>query len=244
MTGDTVMIDELLPETVSVAELSGEPPDGALLREEEPVVSRAVGKRKREFAAGRWCARRAMAELGSPPVPILPGPRGEPQWPAGLVGAITHCEGYAAAVVARSAQVLALGADAEPAKPLPDGILEAVTLPGERAVLPRTPCGTTPLPWDRILFSAKESVYKAWFPMTGRPLGFEDASISLDPYEGTFTARLLVPGWQLGDSVLSGFRGRWTVRAGLVMTAIALPAAAGDRASPAYGPAMATELPR
>ncbi|MEU7432369.1 4'-phosphopantetheinyl transferase superfamily protein [Streptomyces sioyaensis] len=238
------MIDELLPETVSAAELFGEPPAGALLPEEEPHVSRAVDKRKHEFAAGRWCARRAMAGLGAPPVPILPGARGEPRWPSGLVGAVTHCEGYAAAVVARSTEVRALGIDAEPAEPLPDGVLEAVALPGERAGFPRNPSGARPLPWDRMLFSAKESVYKAWFPMTGRPLGFEDAFLSFDPDDQTFTARLLVPGWRLGDEVLTGFRGRWAVRAGLIVTAVVVPAAQGGRTSPAHGSGAVTEAAR
>ncbi|MGW1793364.1 4'-phosphopantetheinyl transferase family protein [Streptomyces tubercidicus] len=242
------MMDELLPETVSAAELFGEASAGALLAEEESVVRHAVDKRKREFAAGRWCARRAMAELGLPPVAILPGARGEPCWPAGFVGGLTHCEGYAAAVVARSTEVLALGIDAEPAQPLPDGVLEAVALPAERAGLPQIAYGAPPLPWDRMLFSAKESVYKAWFPMTGRPLGFEDAHISFDPDDGTFSARLLVPGWRLGDAELTVFQGRWAVRAGLVMTAVAVPVAQavhavqGERAGAAPG-APATAAP-
>jgi 4'-phosphopantetheinyl transferase EntD len=230
------MIDELLPDSASVAEIFGDPPSGALLSEEEPFVSRAVDKRKREFAAGRWCARRAMAGIGAPPAPILPGPRGEPRWPSGVLGAITHCDGYAAAVVARQGDVLALGADAEPASPLPDGILEAVALPGERAGLLRCRRREPSLPWDRLLFSAKEAVYKAWFPMTGRPLEFEDAFITFDPDGGTFTAQLLVPGWRLGDSVLTGFEGRWAVRAGLVMTAIAVPS---DRSRTAHGAGIA-----
>ncbi|MEV7465528.1 4'-phosphopantetheinyl transferase superfamily protein [Streptomyces kronopolitis] len=232
------MIDELLPETVSAAELLGdEPPPAALLPEEEPHVARAVDKRVREFSAGRWCARRAMAGLGLPPAPVLPGPRGEPGWPAGLVGALTHCEGYAAAVVARSSQVLALGIDAEPAQPLPDGVLEAVALPGERAALPHHSDGAPPLPWDRMLFSAKESVYKAWYPMTGRPLEFEDAFLAFDPDNGTFTARLLVPGWQLGDDLLTSVRGRWAVREGLVLTAVAVPAPQNGRTARGSGAA-------
>lgn len=235
------MIDELLPDSVSVAEIFGDPPAGALLREEESFVSRAVDKRKREFAAGRWCARQAMAGIGARSAPILPGPRGEPRWPAGVVGAITHCDGYAAAVVARPRDVLAVGADAEPAGPLPDGILEAVSLPGERAGLLHCRRREPSLPWDRLLFSAKEAVYKAWFPMTGRPLEFEDAFITFDQDGGTFTAQLLVPGWRLGDFVLTGFEGRWAVRAGLAMTAVAVPS---DRSRTAYGAGVATGVRR
>jgi 4'-phosphopantetheinyl transferase EntD len=78
--------------------------------------------------------------------------------------------------------------------------------------------------WDRLLFSAKESVYKAWFPLAKRWLGFEDAVVTLDPSAETFAARLLVSGPLLGGRRLTGFSGRWLIRDGLVLTAIALPA--------------------
>jgi 4'-phosphopantetheinyl transferase EntD len=78
--------------------------------------------------------------------------------------------------------------------------------------------------WDRLLFSAKESVYKAWFPLAKRWLGFEDAVVTLDTSTETFTARLLVSGALIGGRGLTGFSGRWLIRDGLVLTAIALPA--------------------
>ncbi len=78
--------------------------------------------------------------------------------------------------------------------------------------------------WDRLLFSAKESVYKAWFPLAGRWLGFEDAIVAVDRGFGSFSARLLVPGPVLGGRELTGFSGRWLVREGLILTAIAQPA--------------------
>jgi 4'-phosphopantetheinyl transferase EntD len=76
--------------------------------------------------------------------------------------------------------------------------------------------------WDRLLFSAKESVYKTWFPLTQRWLGFEEAEISVDPENGTFSARLLVPGPVLDDRQVTEFSGRWLARSGLVLTAIAV----------------------
>lgn len=83
----------------------------------------------------------------------------------------------------------------------------------------------TPGPcWDRLLFSAKESIYKAWFPLTRRWLGFEDTVITINPANGTFTVRLLVPGPALDGRSLTRFEGRWLVRDGLVLTAIAVPA--------------------
>lgn len=75
-----------------------------------------------------------------------------------------------------------------------------------------------------MLFSAKESVYKAWYPLTGRWLDFTDAALAFDPVSGTFTARLLVPPPVLeGHGPLTEFHGRWAARDGLVVTAIAVP---------------------
>jgi 4'-phosphopantetheinyl transferase EntD len=80
------------------------------------------------------------------------------------------------------------------------------------------------VPWDRLLFCAKEAVYKAWFPLAGRWLGFEEAAITFAPDAGTFSARLLVPGPAVGGGPLDGFSGRWLARGGLLLAAIAVPA--------------------
>src|SRR5579859_4218997 len=105
------MIEKLLPPEAKWAEEFGDPPDHELLDGEAEVVARAVVKRRREFGSARYCARMALGRLGVGPVPILPGERGAPQWPAGIAGSITHCAGYRAAVVARTGDVLTLGID-------------------------------------------------------------------------------------------------------------------------------------
>ncbi|NYI06933.1 4'-phosphopantetheinyl transferase family protein [Allostreptomyces psammosilenae] len=218
------MIEELLPACVAAAESREDPADAYLFPEEEALLTRAVGKRRREFTTARWCARQAMAHLGLPPAPVLPGPRREPRWPDGVVGSITHCDGYRAAVLARAADLASVGVDAEPHGPLPDGVLDSVALPEERAEVDSLLKARPEVSWDRLLFSAKESVYKAWFPLTGRWLGFEQAALTIAPDAGTFTARLLVPGPVVDGRRLPGFEGRWMARDGLVLTAIAVPA--------------------
>jgi len=90
------VIEDLLPPQVAVAEEFGNVPYVVLFPEEEAVIANAVDKRRREFATARACARAALAKLGLPPVPIVPGFRGAPQWPSGVVGSITHCAGYCA----------------------------------------------------------------------------------------------------------------------------------------------------
>jgi 4'-phosphopantetheinyl transferase EntD len=135
---------------------------------------------------------------------------------------MTHCAGYRAAAVARDRDVLTLGLDAEPDDRLPEGVLNAIATADERARLCALAAAAPEPSWDRLLFSAKESVYKAWFPLTRRWLGFEEAAITINPSDGTFTARLLVPGPVLDGRQLTGFTGRWLARHGLVLTAIAV----------------------
>lgn len=217
------MIEEILPAAVSSAEAFADPPDALLFPDEEALVARAVEKRRREFATGRRCARAALGGLGIPPVPILAGERGMPRWPPGVVGSITHCPGYRAAAVARNRDLAAIGVDAEPNEALPQGVLDAVTLAGERARLPDLAVADPGICWDRLLFSAKESVYKAWFPLARCWLGFDDADITIGAAGGTFEVRLSVPAHRAGGCPLTGFAGRWLVRKGLIVTTVSIP---------------------
>ena len=190
-------------------------------------MARAVEKRRHEFTVVRACARRAMDKLGVPPQPVLPGERGAPLWPEGLTGSMTHCAGYCGAALVRAADLASLGIDAEPHEPLPEGVLAAVALPAESQRLRRLAADRPEVHWDRLLFSAKESVYKAWFPLTRMWLDFSEADIDVSagpdgPLDGTFRARLLVPGPVVGDHRLGHFEGTWTVRRGLVATAVAV----------------------
>jgi 4'-phosphopantetheinyl transferase EntD len=217
------VIGAILPSQVEAEEAFRDLPDVRLFPDEQAVIANAVDKRRREFATVRACARAALARLGVPPAPIVPGLRGAPQWPAGVVGSITHCAGYRASVVARDRDVVTIGIDAEPHDKLPDGVLEAVASPGEQARLAALSAMTPHVCWDRLLFCAKESVYKAWFPLTQRWLNFEDASVDFDPVKGTFTARLLVDGPVVNGARLTGFDGRWLVDDGLIAAAIVIP---------------------
>lgn len=218
------MIEAILPCEVVSEDTREDPPDAMLFPEEEARLARAVEKRRREFTTARVCARRAMARLGLPPAPVLPGPHGEPLWPPGVVGSMTHCAGYRGAALARSGEVIAIGIDTEPNDVLPDGVLRHIATKDEERWVPELMRAHPGVHWDRLLFSAKESVYKAWFPLAQRWLGFEDATLTVDPVGGTFVARLLVPGPTVAGRPLTGFSGRWLVRDGLVLTAIALRA--------------------
>lgn len=226
MTTAATLLSDVLPGAVrmlAAAEMYTDPPELAPLPEEEPLIAKSVAKRRNEFITVRHCARQALRQLGVPPVPILKGEKGEPRWPDGVVGSLTHCEGYRGAVVGRRGEVRTVGIDAEPHDVLPKGVLEAVSLPAEREQLSQLPDG---LYWDRILFCAKEATYKAWFPVTRRWLGFEDAHITFavdgDETSGRFESRILIDPAAVSGPPLTTLRGRWSVRGGLALTAIVL----------------------
>ncbi|MEV7727464.1 4'-phosphopantetheinyl transferase superfamily protein [Streptomyces sp. NPDC087917] len=204
-------------------------PSGAapLFPAEAALVAGAVAARRAEFTGVRACARAALDRLGVAPAPLLPGPGGAPVWPDGIVGSLTHCRGYRGAAVARAGELRTIGCDAEPDEPLPrPGMLDMIALPVERARLRALRLRDPSICWDRLLFSAKESVYKAWYPLTGRWLDFEEAAVTLDPKTRTFRAELLVPGPEVDGRALTGFDGRWAAGRGLLLTAVAVPAAA------------------
>ncbi|WP_250402889.1 4'-phosphopantetheinyl transferase family protein [Streptomyces cellostaticus] len=224
------MIEELLPESVVAVESHGDQDtDEALLYpQERPLVARAVSKRRQEFTAARACARRAMEKLGVPPQPVLTGERGAPVWPAGLAGSMTHCEGYRAAALVRATDLASLGIDAEPHAPLPEGVFGTIALPAEQDRHRELSAARPAVCWDRLLFSAKESVYKAWFPLTRAWLDFSEADIELtaapgQDARGGFRARLLVPGPLVGGVRVDAFEGSWLVRDGLVLSAVTVP---------------------
>src|ERR1700690_841941 len=126
------VIEEILPPVVATGESFDDILDAPLFPEEEALLAKAVDKRRREFTTARACARAALSKLGVPAVPIVPGFRGAPQWPAGVVGSITHCDGYRACAVAHENDIVTIGLDAEPHAELPDGVLKAVSLAPER----------------------------------------------------------------------------------------------------------------
>ncbi len=178
------------------------------------AVAAARPERRAEFLTGRWCAREALRALGLPAAPVPPGVRRAPVWPAGVVGSITHCAGYRAAVVAHRRDVVALGVDATPHEPLPERVLAAVADPDEREHLAELAPLLPGVHADRALFSAKESLIKAWSALDPDWAGFSAFRVRLDA-QGAFSAH------GPRGALLAG---RWGVAAGLLGTAVVVPA--------------------
>ncbi|MEU5057493.1 MULTISPECIES: 4'-phosphopantetheinyl transferase superfamily protein [unclassified Streptomyces] len=227
------MIERLLPNDVAAVEAFRDPaglPAEYLYPQEAAVVARAVEKRKREFSTVRVCARRALSMIGHAPAPLLPDRRGAPIWPTRVTGSMTHCDGYRAAAVAGKGIVASIGIDAEPNARLPAGVLDLVALADERDCVKQLLDDNPEACWDRLLLSAKESVFKAWYPLTQSELGFDQARINFacapgDPTVGTFTAELLVHDLAAGGHRLSDFAGKWLCHAGYLVTAVVVRSA-------------------
>lgn len=154
--------------------------------EEHLLSDSMVPARKEAFARGRAAAHAALRSLGLDRGPILSGPSREPLWPQGATGAISHAAGFGVALVAPTASTDGVGVDLEQLRHAPE-LWDFVPRPEERGWLDGLD------PTDReaailALFSAKESVFKAFFPRIRSFFGFEQASLT--PTSSGFVGRL------------------------------------------------------
>ena len=170
--------------------------DYPLLPEEKLCLGKVTDRRRIEFATGRECAKNALRSLGLTPTAILIGNGREPIWPKDIIGSITHCAGYCAAVATKSPWILSIGIDAEENLPLPEGVLDLIAIDQEQAVISNM--NQTSIHFDRLLFSAKEAVFKAWYTLTREWLEFSDCCIDWDPCQ---TPRVLLGGKLHGEFV-------------------------------------------
>ncbi|SCL18431.1 4'-phosphopantetheinyl transferase family protein [Micromonospora inyonensis] len=216
---------DLLPPPVAVVVAGPADFTGELLAAEQACLGeRAVESRRRDFTAGRVCARRAIAALGLAPVPVPSAADRSPVWPTDVVGTITHTRGYCAAAAARADEVRSVGMDADQHKILDAGVRRLILRPEEVERYERLPAGTS---WPALIFSAKETVYKVWHPVVGTYLDFQDASVEIDPDSGSWIARISPAKVEAAREKVtdppSVITGRFTVDAGLVRTAAVLP---------------------
>jgi len=148
---------------------------------------RASPRRQATFFFGRLCARAAISRCcaQATPTPLATTAYGYPQWPPGLVGSISHTSHCAVAVVAPAHDLLGVGIDCENIMTAEKAMkLQYRVLCEEEVALVRA----TPLPDPLVitlLFSMKESLYKALFPLTHTFLGFQDVIVQqLDVRQG------------------------------------------------------------
>ena len=191
---------------------------------EEALVERAVDKRKREFRAGRHAAHALFNQLGIHHPDLLKATQREPAWPNGWVGSISHTQGICVVALASTQHALSVGQDVEQATALNPDLRELICRPEELAQVSRLRAehGAAPA-YEKLIFSAKESVHKTYFPLNHHTLDFLDARIDLDWGKQTFVASILNPEPQPKVRILQ-LEGKFRFHQDWIFTAIVLPA--------------------
>ena len=207
----------LLSEAVAAFETTSFTHAAQLFAEERELVAQAVASRVEEFAAGRVCARRALAELGYPPAPLLRRDDRRPGWPPGCFGSITHARGHCAAAVAPAAACAGIGIDVEVAGRVDEKLERAICTPAEIRRL-RSMSEAERAQNRTVIFSAKEAFYKSQSHLPDAVRAFHDAEIEVG--DGVFTVRLRRTPEGLGP--FGVIRGRCAVEEGLVYCAVLL----------------------
>lgn len=189
----------------------------ALKLPECALVVEASSRRVAEFSTGRYCARQALERFGCSDGVVLADKYGAPIWPTGYIGSISHCSNLAVAVVANWSAGISFGVDIEDAANIEDGVMAMVSSPDELEKLLLLPCDDLSISWRTVLFSAKESTFKAIFTATGCAAALRDISVAID-VDGTFNVA-----WNAGDAAGSApllLTGRWLIwkRAVFTMT--------------------------
>lgn len=225
-------LERILPPGVVGRVATAEMWEAELPPEEAGHVRGAVPRRRREFAAGRSAARSALAELGLHDVTLPADEDRVPRWPDGVAGSISHCDGLCVAAAGDDAGLLGLGLDVEPATPMEPRLVSRVCTPREEAWGRLAVSRLDPCLLYKIVFTAKEAVYKCCFPRTRRELEFHDVEVTPSPPTGAFEAEIdgAPPGSPApfgspsdprATPLPSRLEGRFTLEGGYLLTAVA-----------------------
>ena len=217
-------LSSLFPSGVAVVQRR-DPGDRAdFLPAEVVYVAKAIAKRVNEFAAGRACARQALAAFGVTDFALLAAPDRQPLWPADYVGSITHTAGFCAAAVVPRSKFRALGLDSERSGAPTLDIWPTLCRAEELAWVESLP------PAERsaavtLIFSAKEAVYKCQYPVTGEWLDFHDLKIEVPDWAQARGRFLVTPTRDIKIAERAPLpEGRYSFHEQFVSTALCIPA--------------------
>lgn len=142
-------------------------------------IENAAIKRRAEFFAGRYCAKKSLGFLDGTAADIHIGKHRNPLWPSHIVGSISHSNSHAVAVTALKSKIRGIGIDIQ------DEIGIDTQLTVERHIIFGDEFNTifqsnqklTGQTLLTIAFSVKESFFKAAFAEVGRFFDFSCVSI-------------------------------------------------------------------
>lgn len=214
--------DQLLPpNTITIEASTAQMWNSGLLAEEAQSIKNACLKRKKEFTAGRNCSREALKHYGYYSFPVLSCPDRMPVFPSGLSGTITHTENYCAASIISKEEIISIGIDAEVNTPLDIDLRSYILLPDEQLMVLNFPTQSFNN-WEKLIFSIKESFYKAYFQIHPKFLDFCEVKVLIKPFSNSFEVQVLkrnVPQYFSQNT----FCGYYTFDQKLIYCAVALP---------------------
>jgi len=220
----SVALAALFPTGVVAAEVMQPVERSQLTAAELRFIAHCAEKRIQDFAAGRACAHRALQELGISEFSLLAGQQREPLWPPSIVGSITHTKGYGAAVVARQADLKAIGIDCEIIESVDEDLWSRICTPTELERLASLPAGDRTLQ-AALIFAAKEAFYKCQFPLTRAWVGFEDVDIEPTQWPAPAASFRIVPRvpLPLDEATVAALVCRYELRETRVLAGVTLP---------------------
>jgi len=162
--------------------------------EETRILGPGAGdKRRNEFMLGRSASFSALKQVGfSSPPPVLRGNMNEPLWPRGFIGSISHSTDIALCAVCPDSEASGIGIDIEELDgEIEDGMFELVCNPSELKWVRESRRGESMR--FRMIFSAKEAAYKAFFPLVHNFMDFRDVELKWTRKNSGFSGILLKP---------------------------------------------------
>ncbi|MDQ3932236.1 MAG: 4'-phosphopantetheinyl transferase superfamily protein [Actinomycetota bacterium] len=193
----------------------------SLHSEEQTAVTRSVAARRYQFTAGRACAHAALRTIGYEGQPVGRGSAGEPLWPPGVVGSISHAGDLAGAVVARAEEAWGLGLDVERLEPpLAPNVERLVLTDSERTCI--RPQHDLEAYRGKVAFCVKECVHKCLFPATRWVLDFQDVVVEVDLFRSRYRA-VVDDRFRLQGLPLLPLEGRFAVVEGYLLAGLCVP---------------------
>lgn len=135
-------------------------------------------KRLADFSTGRYCALKALEQLGIHDAIIPIGEDRAPIWPEGIVGSISHCDSLTGAIVAKSSDHISLGLDVEEIGRVTLDLWDLVFTENEKKYIAGL-SDEDKLVQSTAIFTIKEAFYKFQYPLTKTFLDFLDVEVEL-----------------------------------------------------------------
>ncbi len=183
-----------------------------------PGIETYSEKRRDDFLRGRYCADQAALEAFGLRFSSLPANSDRsPAWPPGVVGSISHSRVWTGAAVAKDDLLHSVGLDFESVGRVQAKLDSKIMTEGDLKLHK----ALTEEELRTVIFSAKESLYKAIFPIKKEFFYFDAASVvEIDASARSFKIDLAPKYHHLGVDGSASFCGKFKIFESQCLTVI------------------------